>query len=1274
MIEITGNEISELSDSDLRALVGLLCEAELRKKGLQTAGVTWGGHQNAPDGGIDVRVELQSFSSEDEDGFIPRRSTGFQVKKPDMPSSAIISEMKPKNVLRQVIKELVDEEGAYIIVSSQGTTADARLTERRDAMRSALAGYPNESNLKVDFYDRERLAGWVRSHPSLVFWVHNKIGRPVQGWKAYGNWSNSPKGIDEEYILDEHMRIFNSARFSSEGSLAVDGINEIRSVLNVQRSSVRLVGLSGVGKTRFVQALFDERIGERPLNRFQVFYTDVSDTPNPAPCNFAERIIAQKIPAILVVDNCAPDLHKQLTAMCTSFGSTISLITVEYDVRDDYPEETEVFRLEPSSKSVIEQLVVSRFPHISEVDVWTIAEFAGGNARIALALANTIHKGESLGNLRDHDLFTRLFQQRNGENRDLLRTAEVCSLVYSFDIRTAEGVNDELRLLGSLIDLSVREIYSNVSEMEYRDLVQKRGTWRAVLPHAIANRLATNALKNIPLEDILHVFEQQGSQRFLRSFSKRLSFLHKSHEAIEISKKWLREDGLLGRVNQLDNLGMFLLENIAPVNPELVLAAIERVTKESDAEIFFSRENQYYIQITRLLRLIAYDKTLFVRAVGLLSRFALTEKPDENNNSIRFKLKSLFYLSLSGTHATLDQRLSVISNLIESGDKDNIGLANLLLSSILEVGGSHSYHEFGFGARSRDYGYIPATVEDQKEWYASAIKYTVALATSDFPFSTDFRRLLAEKFRSLWSVIGMYDELGEVAKTLGAAGTWRDGWLAIKETLRFDGKDMAPRVLSQLNELAAAVEPRGLAEKAKLYALSSFRNILDLIDLDYVGNHEKQRISYTRIEQVNQTLGREVGANGEVLEEILPELLCNHGNDVRGLTSFGKGLAVGVADQENLWNSLSRYLSNLEVGERDFRIIGGILKGIWEVDTELAENCLDMALTDAILSQVYPWLQTNIDINSRGVERLKLSLERDLTSVWQYRSLAHGGIAGNISDDDLCELLRLLASKTNGVNVAIEILGMKLAGNEEGTVSDIVAITGQQLILQYEFSRENARATQIEYMLSEIVKTCFEGHRAVENAKVLGDKIFEAIETCKVYSRDYAEVLRALADMHPLVFINSFLGEGDISQRTRLVSSESMGLLSRIDDDIIISWCEENPGVRYPAVASAITSYSQSRDDEYLEWTTLALEILDRAHDPIKILERFSSSFTPNHWSGSLAGILQKHLSLISDLKRHEKQLIAEWAKVEEARFTQQIQSLREEELQAEQSRNERFE
>ena len=92
-LEIEPDDISLLDDEDLRSLIALLCEYELRHRDLSTAAVTWGGNQTAADGGLDVRVALTAGTP--IGGFIPRSDTGFQVKKPDMPRRAILEEMRP---------------------------------------------------------------------------------------------------------------------------------------------------------------------------------------------------------------------------------------------------------------------------------------------------------------------------------------------------------------------------------------------------------------------------------------------------------------------------------------------------------------------------------------------------------------------------------------------------------------------------------------------------------------------------------------------------------------------------------------------------------------------------------------------------------------------------------------------------------------------------------------------------------------------------------------------------------------------------------------------------------------------------------------------------------------------------------------------------------------------------------------------------------------------------------------------------------------------------
>jgi hypothetical protein len=86
MFEIIGDDIASLSDTDLRTLVGLLCETEMRRRAQPTSAVTWGGNQTAKDGGLDVRVNLPVPT--EITGFIPAPARNFagrsRISKPPL--------------------------------------------------------------------------------------------------------------------------------------------------------------------------------------------------------------------------------------------------------------------------------------------------------------------------------------------------------------------------------------------------------------------------------------------------------------------------------------------------------------------------------------------------------------------------------------------------------------------------------------------------------------------------------------------------------------------------------------------------------------------------------------------------------------------------------------------------------------------------------------------------------------------------------------------------------------------------------------------------------------------------------------------------------------------------------------------------------------------------------------------------------------------------------------------------------------------------------------
>src|SRR5439155_27031638 len=133
-------------------------------------------------------------------------------------------------------------------VSSGSDVSDTALENRRQAMRAAVAELPRSDSLFLDFYDRSRLATWLRSHPALIPWVRKTIGRSIQGWRSYDAWAFSPEGVEDDYLEDDALRILGVKR-DREGMSVADGIQTIRTALAKPQGIVRLAGLSGVGKT-----------------------------------------------------------------------------------------------------------------------------------------------------------------------------------------------------------------------------------------------------------------------------------------------------------------------------------------------------------------------------------------------------------------------------------------------------------------------------------------------------------------------------------------------------------------------------------------------------------------------------------------------------------------------------------------------------------------------------------------------------------------------------------------------------------------------------------------------------------------------------------------------------------------------------------------------------------------------------------------------------------------------------------------------------------------
>ncbi len=1263
MFDVTSDDIQKLNDTDLRELVGRLCEAELVSRGLSPAAVTWGGSQTAADGGLDVRVALPPGLS--IDGFVPRLSTGFQVKKPDMPRAEIIDEMRPTGTIRPVIQELADEAGAYIIVSSNGSTADSALRNRRDALREALSGVANADQLHTDFYDRTRLSTWVRHYPGLVTWVKERVGRALIGWHPYGPWSGAAEGVDAIYLLDDKLRLHFGGRRDGTAQSVAHAIDDLRDELARPGKIVRLVGLSGVGKTRLVQALFDTRIGARPLPTSLAVYTNLSDDPNPQPTGLASDLIANQTRAVLIVDNCPPDLHRRLSELCRGEASTVSVLTVEYDVRDDQPEGTQVVTLDTSSPELIEKLVRRRYSHLSQVDARTIAEASGGNARIAIALAETVERSDTVAGLSDDELFQRLFRQRQDPNNSLLLAAQACSLVYSFQGEALAGEEAELPRLASLAGQTALETYGHVGELLRRDLVQQRGAWRAVLPHAIANRLSAHALEDIPYDLIEQQLITGGTERLARSFSRRLSFLHDHPKAIAIVEKWFAPNGLLGDATALNDLGRAMFENVAPVLPEAALAALERVgISHPDVATTVWRRH------LSLLRSLAYDPSLFERSAKVLACVATQSTDEREAKEASDTFVSLFTLYLSGTHATIVQRLGVIETLLRSAEPKALALGLSALDEALEAAHFSSSYTFEFGARSRDYGYQPRTNADMPRWYGSTLTLIERLALTEGMLKPELGELVARNFRGLWTSAHMYSELERLCHGFSFDGFWREGWVACRETMLFDRDRLTPDAASRLSALEVDLRPSNLQERVRAVVLGDRSGGLDLEDMEIDGDVTS---AHERLEAIARELGAEVTADDEVFAELLHDLLRG-GNRA---WAFGCGLAGASSNHRSIWARLIEGLGRIAEEQRDVQVLRGFLAELWNRDRELAQHLLDSALDQPVLVKFLPVLHSAVELDERGVERLKLALSTRQVPVWMYRNLAFGRTTDLLAGTVLKDLLLLIADQSDGFVVALDILYMRLHSDRSAQREHDPGLleAGRELLQRVTFGSNH----RDDHRLAVVVKDCLTGPDSSPIAAEIAGRLKQAVSAHEtaLYSND--GLLSALLELQPMVVLDA-LFEGEETNRRvgfrlfKYLGDHKNNPADVITSEALIAWCGEDPEHRYPLAASIITFAHRPETSGPLAWTDQAMALLANAPAPRSVLEVFIERFRPMTWSGSRAALIEANARLLDSLESDGPPDLIPFVTESKAQLAQIVTRMRQRETEQDRTHDERFE
>jgi len=1239
MFDISGEDIARLNDTDLRTLVTRLALAEVRRNAGPASAVTAGGHQDATDGGIDVRVDLPAPLANAD--FVRRAQAGFQVKRPDMASAAIRAEMRFGGALRPSIAALAEAGGAYIIVSAQGTVDDQRLQDRRAAMREAVDDHPQAADLFLDFYDRTRLATWAMQYPGVAAWLQARIGGATSGWRAVGRWRDATITDDGGYLVNDAACLIDESSSGSETLAMLDGIARLRSALARPRTRLRLIGMSGLGKTRLVQALFEEGVGADPLDPGLGIYTDFSEDIAPSAREMARRLVDEERRAILIVDNCNPATHAQLAAICGEPHSALSLLTVEYDVRDDEPEGTDVFRLISASDALLEQWIAREFDHVSQVDRARIADCSAGNFRVARALAETVRRGETLGALRNQDLFARIFDQRHGHDPQLLGDAQLLAMLYSFEGEDV-AADSELARLGQLTGRTADALYATSVALRQRGIVQARGPWRAVLPNAIANPLAADALARIPAAT-LDTFCAGLSLRMVKSLTRRLSYLHDSEVARAAITRWLAPGGLFADAIDNGDTGFKLIENLAPIAPELILDHLEtRLAAPSAAEVL-ATSNRGRGRWGQLLKALAYEPALFERTAMLMARFVAVEPAGHNHDSIRRPFEELFHVRLSGTNATPEQRRAVVNRLLEHNESGLQRAGEVALGALLTTGQYTSTARHDFGARPRDFGWGPTTHGDIHSWMNEGI----ALAERFDASRLATRAILARHIRGLWHIPACHDAIERVARHFAVNGGWISGWTGLRAVHRYEQAVMPKAFLDRLSAIIALLAPDNLLDRARAIVLSGGAMGWDVVDGDPEGDAvaAHQRAADAAVEA-----GRSMAGEAEALDIFLPEVIATR----RAMRAygFGRGLALGSEDVATMWDELCDLYRNADPRSRDATMLTGFLASAHGRDPAFAEPRLEAAMADPELRPLVPSLQADVSLDIAAVDRLiRLTALPDV-SPYHFGALRSGRV-DECPPGPLAALLLAIAALLDGPDVAFDILQMRFfsAKSDPALLTDELLDCARQLILGLQWTDKEALDN---HWLDEIIVKCLSGPGHEDEVRAQCARINAALAAYELHWHDAEKLILGLIKAQTAIGLDLFVLEAAAKGGHVVweLGIDRVSPLDEVDFEQLVAWAEVDPVTRYPLLGAGLPMFATEAMDTDTGLSERFLALLNRAPDRYAFLDRGAYRFSPSGWVGSLAVRLERRLALLDGLRSIADPAIDRWI----AAITPQIQ------------------
>ncbi len=482
-------------------------------------------------------------------------------------------------------------------------------------------------------------------------------------------------------------------------------------------NNIRLLGLSGIGKTRLVGETFKEVPN--------VYYAEAPEHINDGLKYLLEHVDN----GVIIIDNCSLKMHNEAYHQIQQYQKNFKLISIYniLTIDEERPGANVLYIESEDNKEVVEK-IIAESDIKDPVIVEQIKNYSDGISLMAIELINAY---SSIGYVQFPPEKWYILERLLNLSDDVDKNKQsVLNTIAIFNpLGYKEDKKDEFNFIISHSEINHIHLnqeavtdcfHTTIAEFRKRRLLDFRANCVNVRPKPLAEWLAEDWIKRTPHESweaIIMELDKSGQlgNRLAEAMKNRFCSLI-SPEAKQLFNE-LNKHPFHNEKIILTQTGSQLIFSMSTVNQVAVAHNLYTLFAERNLEyIQKSIKGNIRRNIVWALEETCIDVNAFEESAKLLGLLSLAENENYSNNATGIFVEK-FRIILSGTNATLKQKVAVLQSLYEKGNLTY----NLLIKSIDQAFKTQSFHHVTtFTERKLNIkSSTSISIEDLKEYWNS---------------------------------------------------------------------------------------------------------------------------------------------------------------------------------------------------------------------------------------------------------------------------------------------------------------------------------------------------------------------------------------------------------------------------------------------------------------------------------------------------------------------------------------------------------------------------